>query len=200
MTIAGEKSTTQKLPLIRRTGMGDAEVTSKIAIQPVFVDDGGRRKRLLVAAGYLAALACVGYMVVVAISLTAGPAGQLSDFTGPLSALAAPVATEVADPPEEVEPRETPEAPAAPLPAAVHPVAAAPIPAATSAPAVVVPVVPAATPAPVVQTPAPAPATSRPARTREPRASSTRQPNNPPNNPPSTQTESPGPTSDPAAP
>ncbi len=49
----------------------------------MFVDDAGRRRKLIVGCGYLAALACIGYIVTVGISLTAGP-------TGPLAAMADP--------------------------------------------------------------------------------------------------------------
>jgi hypothetical protein len=83
MTPAPPEVISQHVTALRRLVVSGAEVTSRIAIRPVFVDDAGRRRRLLTGFGYLAALACVGYIVVVGISLTAGPTGPLAAMPDP---------------------------------------------------------------------------------------------------------------------
>ena len=83
MTPAPPEVINQPTTAFRRIMASSADVTSRIVIRPVFVDDAGRRRKLIVGCGYLAALACIGYIVTVGISLTAGP-------TGPLAAMADP--------------------------------------------------------------------------------------------------------------
>ena len=137
MSVATPGAKTQKLPSLPAAA-GHAEATSRIALRPVFVDDGGRRKRVLVRTGYLAAAACIAYLIVVGISLTAGPVGPLAGLAEPLASIAAPV---VAPAPAQQPKREAnvvtpapaavpsravatkPEpTPTAPVPAAVAPV------------------------------------------------------------------------------
>ena len=83
MTPAPSEVINQPTTAFRRIMASSADVTSRIVIRPVFVDDAGRRRKLIAGCGYLAALACIGYIVTVGISLTAGP-------TGPLAAMADP--------------------------------------------------------------------------------------------------------------
>jgi hypothetical protein len=83
MTPAPPEVINQPTTAFRRIMASSADVTSRIVIRPVFVDDAGRRRKLIAGCGYLAALACIGYIVTVGISLTAGP-------TGPLAAMADP--------------------------------------------------------------------------------------------------------------
>ncbi len=110
MSVASPGAKTQKLPPIPSAAL-PTEVTSRISLRPVFVDDGGRRKRVLVRAGYLAAAACIAYLIVVGVSLTAGPAGPLSGLAGPLAGVTPPV---VAPEPAKQPPRETAVRTAAP--------------------------------------------------------------------------------------
>jgi hypothetical protein len=85
MSIAPPESNTQQFPALRRLMTPSAETTTRIAIRPVFVDDGGKRRRLIVGGGYLVALACLGYIAVVGISLTAWPSGPLDRAPQPLA-------------------------------------------------------------------------------------------------------------------
>jgi hypothetical protein len=101
MTPAPPEGITQQITALRRLVVSGAEATSRIAIRPVFVDDAGRRRRLITGFGYLAALACVGYIVIVGISLTAGPTGPLAAMPDPkppnlVEELVAPSAVPVA--------------------------------------------------------------------------------------------------------
>ncbi len=74
---------TQPITALCRLVVSGAEATSRITIQPVFVDDAGRRRRMITGFGYLAALACIGYIVIVGISFTAGPTGPLAAMPDP---------------------------------------------------------------------------------------------------------------------
>jgi hypothetical protein len=179
MTIANPGAKTQKLPTLNRASGNDAETTTKIAIRPVFVDDGGRRKRVLIRTAYVAVIACIGYMLVVGISLTAGPTGPLAAFAGPLSGLSAPVV----EPPPASQPEPqaniTTASPSAPTtkPRATTAVR-------TPAPAVVVP--PAPTTAPAAVTPTPTPSPTPTSRVRTPRSSERPPPPSSEDTPPST--------------
>jgi hypothetical protein len=83
MTPAPPEAMNQQTTALRRFVASSAEVTSRIVIRPVFVDDAGRRRKLIAGCGYLAALACIGYIVTVGISLTAGPTGPLASLADP---------------------------------------------------------------------------------------------------------------------
>ncbi len=133
MSFATPGAKTQKLPSIPAAA-GPAEVTSRIAIRPVFVDDGGRRKRVLVRTGYLAAAACIGYLVVVGVSLTAGPVGPLAGLAEPLSSIAEPVVVPAPAPLPESEANVITPAPATvrAVPAKPVPTSAAPVPVAVA--------------------------------------------------------------------
>ena len=164
MSFATPGAKTQKLPSIPAAA-GPAEATSRIAIRPVFVDDGGRRKRVLVRTGYLAAAACIAYLVVVGISLTAGPAGPLAGLSEPLASIVAPV--EVPAP----VPSTTREANVStPAPATVRAVPTRPVPASPAPSPVTVAVLPVSVPATTEPTTAPATRVrrTRTSRTTEP--------------------------------
>ena len=51
----------------------DAEFPTRVLIRPVFSARSDARRRLLRRSGYLAVVACFGYLVMVAFSLTASP-------------------------------------------------------------------------------------------------------------------------------
>jgi hypothetical protein len=82
MPVASPGAETQKLPGIPAAA-GLADTAGRTAIRPVFVDDPGRRRRMLVRVGYVAAAACIGSLFVVGISLTAGAAGPLARIASP---------------------------------------------------------------------------------------------------------------------
>ncbi len=92
-SVAPPESSTQQFPALRRfVSSSAAEITARIAIRPVFVDDGGRRRRLIVGSGYLLAVACFAYIVVVGVSLTAAPSGPLDRAPRTVAEAAAPPA------------------------------------------------------------------------------------------------------------
>lgn len=126
MTRAPREPKTQQLPALRRLLATGVEVTTRIAIAPVFVDDAGRRRRLLTRFGYLAAAACVVYLVVALFSLTARPLGPLAGADRKLDDLAEATA---------------PAAPAAPVSPAAPTLASSRAPVPTVAPARPEPVV-----------------------------------------------------------
>ncbi len=84
MTLTAAAAVTETLPPV--PSQAD---TGGMPIRPVFVDDDGRRKRLMVRAGYLAVASFVAYLVVIGLSLIERPSGPL-DGTGSFTVGAPP--------------------------------------------------------------------------------------------------------------
>lgn len=63
---------TEPIPLV----LGDSGYPTSVLLSPVFVEGGGRRRRLLARWGFLVAAACLAYLVMLGVSITASPASQ----------------------------------------------------------------------------------------------------------------------------
>ncbi len=55
---------------------GDACYPTRVLFMPVFVDGGDRRRRMVVRGRYLAATACLAYLVMLGVSITASPVSK----------------------------------------------------------------------------------------------------------------------------
>jgi hypothetical protein len=88
-----------------------------LRIRPVFVDDSGRRRKLVVLSAYSAAAVCVVFVAIVAFGVSRTSNGP------PLTGLVAPDVAAAAPP---AVPQPTASQPAVPVRSAVKPVAAVP--------------------------------------------------------------------------
>jgi hypothetical protein len=85
--VSADKSTGQFRNPPQGPQDGDGS-TTRMLIRPVFTGGGDKRRRFLVRLGYLAAVACLAYVAMVLVSVTASPAarptasaGQAADAT-----------------------------------------------------------------------------------------------------------------------
>jgi hypothetical protein len=100
---------TEPIPVV----LGDSGYSTGVLLSPVFVEGGARRRRLLARWGYLTAAACLAYLVMLGVSLTASPVIR-PGATKPASSAVGAVTTPTPRPARAV-PREAPpvEVPAA---------------------------------------------------------------------------------------
>jgi hypothetical protein len=128
---------------------------------PVFVDDGGGRKRLMRLAGMLIALLCVGFLAIIGVALavpnvaTSVGLGDVVPYVVPGAAAVPAPTTSVAPTPPPVQPKPTPKPQVVARPTAepernVEATASA---AATVEPSATATVAPTATEPPSTQTP-----------------------------------------------
>jgi hypothetical protein len=67
--------------------LADSGYPTGVLLSPVFVEGGARRRRLLTRWGYLLAAACLTYLVMLGVSLTASPASKPGSAAKPAPSL-----------------------------------------------------------------------------------------------------------------
>jgi hypothetical protein len=63
--------------------LGDSGYPTGVLLSPVFVEGGAQRRRLLARWGYVLAAACLAYLVMLGVSLTASPASKPGNAAKP---------------------------------------------------------------------------------------------------------------------